>query len=224
MKIIGMRIEKYIGQNIKGHSWDFEYYDEEMERHILYGINSDGQKIKITLYEEYGVCGSGWTTASWGRIEIEYIDSFEGYDYKPIKELIIDDITNEKNEDFNDYETECIENEVFIVSDNGGDFYYPCGFYEVNMDLFRKTARAKEKRPVWILRGNSNLGKSFLSHKTGLTVYETDCNELLPAQITEDIIVIGNKYSFTVNEVIDKLFGDNEIVIVDFKKYSVDDE
>lgn len=220
MKIIGMRIEKYIGQNIiKKDDWDFEYYDEEMERHILYGINSDGQKVKVTLYEEHGMCGSGWTTASWGRIEIEYIDSFEGYDYKPIKELIIDDITNEKIEDFNDDEDVDIENEVFSVSYNGGDFYYPCGFYEVNMNLFRKTARAKEKRPVWILRGNSNLGKSFLSHKTGLTVYETDCNELLPAQITEDIIVIGNKYSFTVNEVIDKLFGDNEIILVDFTKY-----
>ena len=63
------------------------------------------------------------------------------------------------------------------------------------------------------------MGKSFLSHKTGLTVYETDCNESLPVQITEDIIVIGNKYSFTVNEVVDKLFGDNEIILVDFTKY-----
>lgn len=219
MKIIGMRIEKYIEQNIEGDYCEFEYYNEEMERHILYGINSDGQKVKITLYKERGICYSGWTTASWGRIEIEYIDSFEGYDYKPIKELIIDDITNEKIEDFNDYETEDIENEVFSVSYNGGDFYYPLGYYEVNMDLFRKTARAKEKRPVWILTGGSNLGKSFLSHKTGLTVYETDYNELLPAQITEDIIVIGNKYSFTVNEVVGKLFGDNEIILVDFKKY-----
>jgi hypothetical protein len=219
MKIVGLRIEKYIGQNVEGHNCDFEYVDEEMERHILLGILSDNRKVLITLEQSYGECGSGWCTASWGEMKVEETDNFGGYTYKPIKEILIDDITPENFQDLqcDDDDDITIKNEVFELSATGGDYYYPSGYYTINMNLFEETVRAKDKRPVWIFKGESNSGKSFLSHKlSGLTVYETDVSDTLPDIIKEDVVVIGNKYKFDIEDIKSKLFGDVEVTVVDF--------
>jgi hypothetical protein len=209
MKIIGLRIEKYIGQNISGHNCDFEYHDEEMERHILCGITSDGENVEITLSEEYGECGSGWCTASWGNMEVNKVSKFNGYTYKPVKDLNIDDF---------DPESDYVNNEVFTFSLDGDDSYYPSGFYEVNMDLFKQTIRHKETRPVWIFKGESNSGKSFIASRLNdLSVYETDTSDELPDKITEDIVVLGNKYQYDIEKIKDCIFGECELILVDFK-------
>lgn len=208
MKIIGLRIEKYIGQNIDDHN--FTYHDEEFEKHILCGILSDERKVEITLTEEYGECGSGWTTASWGDIEVLEVNKFNGYTHRPIRDLVIDDIGI-------NYQNDYIDNEVFNFSFDGGDSYYPSGYYSVNMELFKPTARYKEKRPVWIFKGDSNLGKSFIAAKLNdLTIYETDSSNELPEKITESVIVLGNKYTHRLEEIKSRIFGDYDIVLVDF--------
>jgi hypothetical protein len=51
---------------------------------------------------------------------------------------------------------------------------------------------------------------------TGKTKYETDKANKLPNSITEDIVVIGNKYQFTIEEITEKLFGDCEVIPVKF--------
>jgi hypothetical protein len=210
MEIIGLRIEKYIGKNICGHNCDFEYYDDELERHVFCAITKENKKVEITLSEEYGECGSGWTTASWGYITVEEVARFNGYTHKPRKRLIIDDI---------DPNSEDIDNEVFSVSYDGGDSYYPSGEYTVNMDLFVETPRHKDKRPVWLFKGSSSLGKSYLAAKLNdLTVYETDSSDVLPEQIKEDVIVLGNKYDYDVEDIKKVIFGDCELIIVYFSK------
>ena len=212
MKIIGLRIEKYIGEKWYGHNCVFTQQPEEFERHILLAELSDKRKIEITLSHEEGECGSGYSLASWGNIEIKEIGRFGGYQYKPKKELIVDDILPNNVQLQQEY-----DNEVFSVSYDGGDSYYPSGDYEVDMDLFEKTIRAKDKRPVWLFRGNSNLGKSFLSDRiTGLTKYETNSNAKLPRVIDADIIVLGNKYKFSLDEIKSRIFGEYELVLVDF--------
>jgi hypothetical protein len=208
MKIIGLRIEKYVGQVVSGHNCDFDYTDEVLEKHILCGIKSDGKKIEIALSQEDGECGSGWTTASWGNIEVNQVDKFNGYTYKPIKPLIIDDFDDNKDD---------IDNKVFSISYDGGDSYYPSGGYSVNMELFKETPRNKSERPVWVFKGESNLGKSFISSKLNeLTTYETDSNEVLPNVITEDIVVLGNKYTYSLEEIKNRIFGEYELILVDF--------
>lgn len=209
IKIIGLRIEKYIGQSISGHNCDFTYHDEEMEKHILCGITTEGEKVEITLSEEHGECGSGWTTASWAHIEVNKVDRFSGYTYKAVEELSIDS--------FND-ESDYIDNDVFTVNYDGGDSYYPGGWYKVNMDLFKESVRHKEKRPVWLFEGNSNLGKSFLASKLkDLFVYETDSNETLPESIIADVIVFGNKYPHNIADIKSRIFGEYELIFVGFK-------
>ena len=210
MEIVGLKIEKYIDKAISGHNCDFEYNDEEFERHILFGVLSDNRKVKIILSRSEGECYSGWCSASWGHIEVVEVSNFGGYTYAPIKKLSIEDI-DPLNFDDN------IKNEIFEVDYDGGDSYYPYGGYNVNMSLFKKTPRAKDKRPIWIFIGDSNVGKSYIaSHLMDLSVYETDIEEELPEEIIADIIVLGNKYHFTIEEVKERLVGDCEVYLVNF--------
>lgn len=210
MKIIGLRIEKYIDKGISGHNCDFEYADEEFEKHILCAVLSNDKKVEITLSRSEGECMSGWTSASWGDIEIKEVQKFNGYNYLPKKTIEIDDISPEWSGDE-------LSNELFSFSQDGGCNYYPSGDYNVNMELFEETVRTKKKRPVWLFKGKSNSGKSFLSSKLQeMEVYETDSNEELPKVITASIIVLGNKFNFKIEDIEKVIFGEYEIQIVDF--------
>lgn len=209
MKIIGLRIEKYIDKKISGHNCDFEYEDAEFEKHIICGVLEDNRKVEIELSHSEGECSSGWTTASWGNIKITEVKKFNGYTFIPKELLTIEDI--EPNFDGD------ISNNVFSVDYDGGDSYYPSGRYNVNMQLFKETIRNKNLRPVWIFKGKSNSGKSFLASKLNeIDVYETDSNEALPESIIASVIVLGNKYDFNLEDVKSKIFGEAEIQVVDF--------
>jgi len=211
MKIIGLRIEKYIDKSVSGHNCKFTYSDETFEKHIICGVLSDNRKVEIELSRSEDECGSGWTTASWGFIDVREVFNFNGYTFVPIKPLIVEDLIPDKNYDD-------VVNDVFLVDYNGGDSYYPSGGYTVNMDLFTETLRHKEKRPVWIFKGKSNKGKSFISGKLkDVTVYETDSSKDLPEVIKETVIVLGNKYKFKVKDIKERLFGEVDVCIVKFK-------
>lgn len=213
MRIIGMRIEKYIGYEVDGHNCDFTYTEAMFDRHILCGILSDNRKVEITLSESVDQCCSGWCLASFGQIKLDFVDRFNGFTYVPVNPITIDDISSVKG-------VEEIQNEVFRYSGDGGCPYYPSGGYEVKMELFKETIRAKKNRPVWIFTGESNLGKSFLSAKIqDLEVFETDsCDYELPDKINADIIVLGNRHWFEIDEIKERIFGDSEIIMVEFTK------
>ncbi len=207
MKIIGLRVEKYIDKAIRGHNCDFEYYDEEFTRHILCCIE-DGQRYEITLWHTEGECGSGRCTASWGHCRVKKVNNFGNYNYIPKSDCYIYDL----NEGDYDY----VDNDIFSVNYDGGDSYYPSGNYSIDMKLFKKTPRVKEHRPVWIFIGDSNMGKSFIASHTDLSVYETDSCQTLKDVIYDDIIVLGNKYNFSIEDIKNKLVASPEICIVNF--------
>ena len=216
IKIKGLNVERYIGENIKGHNLDFEYYEDILTRHILYGIKEDGQRVSITLYEEYGECGSGWTTASWGHIKVEDIDKFPPFGYKANENIPAINI-NDTEDDI--HRGDGFYNEVFDISYNGGDSYYPSGGYRIDMQFFTKTKRANDKRLVWLFKGKSALGKSFLAGAMqGLKVYETDINEELPEKLEADVVVVGNKYKHTLRDIKKKIIGEHKLIVVDFKE------
>lgn len=78
-----------------------------------------------------------------------------------------------------------------------------------------------DKRPVHIFYGDSNACKSYIAALTGKRVYETDLvtkEEDLPKILTEDIIVIGNRWECSLDVIKPRLFGDCEIIEVCFKK------
>ena len=220
MKIVGMNIEKYIGHSVEGHNCDFDYVNAEFQRHILYGTE-ENKKFEITLSVEEGECGSGWTTATFGKLNIKEIDSFPGMMFR------INNFDKEINKpvvmDYGCFED--INNELFDISFDGGDNYYPSGGYSVNMEYFITNGRgvfSEEdiKRKVWIFKGNSGTGKSFLSNKIDLEKYETDSSQILPNIITQDIVIVGNKFDFKIEDVKERIFNNENtsIIIVNFSE------
>ena len=115
-----------------------------------------------------------------------------------------------------------MDNEIFGIDYDGGDNYYPSGYAQIDKELFEETIRNQEKRPVWIFKGDSALGKSYLAGIIAnsdrmKTVYGTDAHESLD-KIHEDIIVIGNKYPYSVEDVEKYIESEYEIILVDFSK------
>lgn len=213
MRIVGMRKEIYIGQSVSGSNCDFVYEDAEFTKHIICARLDDNTKIEIELSETEGESYSGWCTASYGNCEVRKVDSFI-FTHRPIKPILVKDIPLGDIEDWN--------NEVFSISCDGGDNYYPSGYYNVNEELFVVSDRHKEQRMVWIVVGESALGKSYVTSRlNGLSVFETDSleYEYIFDEIKEDVVVIGNRHDIKIDSVVEKLFGNPEVVIVEFKSY-----
>ncbi|UZV41088.1 hypothetical protein vBVpaMR16F_22 [Vibrio phage vB_VpaM_R16F] len=76
------------------------------------------------------------------------------------------------------------------------------------------------KRPVFIYYGGSCLCKSHTAALTGKSIYETDVSEILPDTIKSEIIVIGNRSGFTLQDVEDRIYNkDNcKIIKVEFNQ------
>ena len=193
--LIGMEIEKYIGTVVEGFNCDFDYIDRELTRYRLIFRDSS-----LLVYESFGECYSGYTTASWGVWEWD--TKRHPFSYRPKQgpvEVVIDE---SQDYDGNILVVKTIDGKVLAeVSDNGGDMYYPSGYAKVNEDFFVSTARTMTLRPVWIFLGASCLGKSTLAAATGKSVFETDSVDELPQVIYADIIVVGNKRRFKANTV-----------------------
>lgn len=90
----------------------------------------------------------------------------------------------------------------------------------INMNYFKLKERFSEiKRKVWIFKGDSLLGKTFLSDNMNLSKYETDISSELPETIKEEVIVLGNKYNFDIEDIKDRIYDKEnvEIIVVEFK-------
>uniref|UniRef100_A0AB39AJL6 Uncharacterized protein n=1 Tax=Vibrio phage P018-4 TaxID=3229728 RepID=A0AB39AJL6_9CAUD len=130
-KVIGLRVEKYLGQTCAGHNCDFEYGEEERDRHVILLKEEDtGDNYELTLRWEEDQCGSGWCTSTEAFMELKAVENFAGLNYKTKTSLVID--LNENS----DY----VHNDVFVFSEYGGDYYYPSGYYEVSMTLFEPSS------------------------------------------------------------------------------------
>lgn len=221
MKVIGLRIEKYIGQEVSARNGDFEYNDAEFEKHVICcidkvsnGVTEITTMFEIELSREESVCGSGWTTAFYGNMEINQVKKFNGFTHLPIKPLTIPQFDASFDRICDD-----IENNVFYYSYDGDDPYYPCGGYYVNMELFINTLRAKSLRPTYVFTGESGIGKSFLASKfDDIVVCETDGFDILPEIIIADVIVLGNKHGYTINDISSRI-RDTELVVCSFVSF-----
>lgn len=234
IRVVGLLVEKYVGETISGHNCDFTYGHDVMERWTLMLVHPTLGKAELTLDEECGECGSGWTTASWGNLSFKWVKHFRPFNYIPkenpliLKGVVIDNDTI-RNDDENpatfgdemwwDTDTDVVSN-VFACSFDGGDEYYPSGGVAVKTELFKPLKRTMEKRPVWIFDGESAMGKTtlatFIDRGSDLTVYETDSSETLPDVIMADIVVVGRKHIFDGREIVKRLYGDPEVIVVGF--------
>lgn len=221
-KIYGLAVEKYIDVQCYGSNCDFEYSPEVFQRYIVLAREAECPKhcspvyVKLELTKISGECGSGWTTATWGccRTDVAYERINYPMTHKPKGDIFVilhRDYSNFSGwylPDADDYdEDEYNENHVVSYSSDGGDSYYPCGGIHVDLTQFEELPRAMDKRPVWIFKGKSGLGKSSIGvHLEGLRVFETDSVDELPEAITDDVIVLGNRSKWTVEDVKKHIF------------------
>lgn len=213
LKVHSLRIEHIRTYNDR----DGEF--EDNSKYILNCISEHNLKYEVSLWTEYGDCPSGWCSASWGRCTVRLVYSFIGSTHKPIKNLSFEIRTKEGDLEDTINDT---GNEIFYVDVDGGDKWYPCGSVGITEKLFTKTNRAMDKRPVWIFKGDSGLGKSYIAgiidnSNRVKRVYETDAHKELDT-IEADIIVVGNKYKHSLEEIESKIKGKHEIIYVDFSK------
>ena len=220
-KVIGMREEKYIGKAVYGHNCDFTYEDEEMTRHIILLTGRwSNYKFELSLQENQGECSSGWCTASYGEFEWKQVENFAGKTHKTIKDEVFIEVDKQCLENLDDEDAE--SNSVFYFSECSGDSFYPSGGYTITEGVFTPIKTLPlSKRPVHIFKGESNTCKSYLAALTGKSLFETDSIESfedLPRVLTEDIIVVGNRWTCDIDQLKTKVFGDSDIIIVNFSK------
>ena len=208
-EVIGLRIEQFVGQSVSGHNCDFEYSPEVFVKHILLLKDRSGYKYEYSLWQTEGECGSGWCSATFGESELRQVNNFASKTHRIIQQTFIE-------EDL----TKNIDNNVFSISYDGGDQWYPSGGYQVNMNLFQKLDRELfENRPVVIFQGESNCLKSHLAASTNKEIFETDSLDSINDLnvITADIIVIGNKHKdITIDKIKPFIFGNYSLIIADF--------
>lgn len=82
---------------------------------------------------------------------------------------------------------------------------------------YTASLRVVDKMKVFVFKGPSAIGKSYLASKfvEGFKVYETDCSDELPSNMSDyDVVVLGNKYEFP--ELVELLSTTRDVVIVNF--------
>lgn len=208
-EVLGLRIEQFVGESVSGHNCDFDYEPEIFIKHILLLKDMSGYKYEYSLWQSEGECGSGWCSATFGESQLRQVNNFASKTHRILQRTFIE-------EDF----SEDITNEVFSITYDGDDQWYPSGGYEVNMDLFEQLNRDEfEKRPVVVFQGESHCLKSYIAASTGKEVFETDYLNSIDElkTITADIIVIGNKNKDITLELIKPfIFGDHTLIVANF--------
>ena len=121
----------YVGTSVSGHNCDFEYKKEIREGYKLC-VTKDNEDYTLSLTVEEGECGSGWCTASWGHCNLVKSNTKEKITLVPKSgfELI------EFEDGYDD-----VDNELFSVSYDGGDSYYPVGHAYLHMDNWEVKGR-----------------------------------------------------------------------------------
>lgn len=223
----GMRVEELVGEVPGGDAYDYEPGVRTVYKLFCFSKNKFGstERFIFELSNRPGWCGSGWTTSCDGFMCVEKVRNFGPATHLPKEKtpIKLDNIWYDwgtgEIDDENGNGGEDGEYGVYEFVDQG-DSYYPNNFYEVNFELFEELPRAMSCRPVWIFKGDSGAGKTTLGYYLSkeYTVFDTDSveNGVLPEEIWADVIVLGNKWPITVDDVKNRVLSTN-IIEVDFK-------
>ena len=232
MKVLGYRKE-YVPTHVEYETSQCDVDNYESVEHIFLYVEDEEEHIyEMDVFVSEEECYSGWCAADYGCCDITRVERVEvnarpkrGEDIVwecPIKDYIdeLKDLEVGQSTTMSLYDNDIEIENVLTVSRDGGDYYYPSGYVEFKDDLFEPlSARQYDKAVVWVFKGGSGLGKSYLASRVkDKEVFETDAYKELPEKILADIIVLGNKYSYTVEELSERIPYEHEIIEVDFSK------
>ena len=194
--LVGMAIEKWAQSPVTSEM--VRPYPIEKEEVIL--VFLDGSNVIIKEAED----GSGQVVWEWSDARRPFSCRPKG---GPIKVKISEDVDSGYLE---------------ILASSTGETVLLVSKEEVNFceEMFEKTPRIMERRPVWIFAGASGLGKSTIGRFLELqvkVVYETDSDQRLPNVIMADVIVAGNRNkSLTIEDICSRLPDGVEPIFVEF--------
>jgi hypothetical protein len=133
LRVVGIREEKFVDNICKG---DYEFEDAVRVKHFVLLTNAYGAKFEAELSESSGMCGSGYTTASWGHFKLNHVSEFMGITHRPMYKNS-ERYSIELEYPAKDFRSNCeISNSIFSASYDGGDGCYPMGGYSINLELF----------------------------------------------------------------------------------------
>lgn len=158
----------------------------------------------ITFYKLASDISSDWCNAI--QYKFEYCDLQDNQlTHVPKKRLKLT-----WNRDHRDFPT-TISNDVFEFSKDR---------YRLNMDLFNVLPGYIDKRVVYVFTGESAVGKTYLTRhlRRDLKVYETDSSIDLPESLYADVIVLGNRSKFTLEQIKDRIVQPARVVICSMTK------
>jgi len=211
IEIVGLQEIIYVKNRLKGKNSKYTSYKEILNKHTVFGYIKNDQKIAINFEKIKIKCNSELSISKIAIIEVKQINNFQPFTHVPQKNIEIK-MPLKIDDDNIEVTSQFFENQVFKFDNIGKD-----RTYVINFDLFKKVPRFKQDRVVWIWTGPSESEKTFLSSKIlNLEVYETDSSNKIPNVIYADIIIIGDKYKFTVDEVKTKIFGKAQVIVSKF--------
>lgn len=194
--LVGMAIEKWAQSPVVSDG--VRPYQVEKEEVTL--IFLDGSNVTIKEAED----GSG-------RVVWEWSDNKRPFSCRPKNGPIKVKISEDLDSGYLEILVSGTGETVLLVSKE-----------EMNLceEMFEKTPRMMEKRPVWIFAGGSGLGKSTIGRfleLQGKIIYETDSDQRLPNMIMADVIVAGNRNkSLTIDDICARLPDEVEPIFVEF--------
>ena len=219
-QVIGMRILNFINQKPCSMGDRADFKDNKYE--IVLIETGTSKLFTLTGSTTHGWCGSGYRTATWGKLELKEIDSIGSLHYTPLEYIELDEY---------DIKYHILENDLFYYSENGMDIYYPSGSFEIKLDGWRPTGRLPKKELIHIFYGESCSGKSTLAEMLSEKFvvdsdeYQTENDfynklKILPSFdcISEfkKVVVVGNAYKVDLEMVKNILKDHYNSVMVNF--------
>lgn len=220
-QVIGMRVVSFTNQRPCSMEEQLENFNDRKYEIVMIETETS-QLFTLTGFTTHGWCGSGYSTATWGKLLLKEAEIIGSLHYTPINYIEVDEY---------DIQYHTIENALFYFSKSGMDECYPSGKFEIKLNGWRATGRLPSKEMIHIFYGESCTGKSTLAEMLGQKLviesdgfyYENDFYsrlKRLPHQDEEvkidKVIVIGNKLKIDLKTVKNILKDHYTIVMVNF--------
>lgn len=216
-KIVGIRtLNTYNGDNF--------YNDTDLDKtEILLLEDVNKFKYELELKTEYIDCYGGGSEVYANLYRVKDFIGEKHYIPDNLRGYFVDLPIREDGDIFIDF-GEHFKCDIFEFAESE-DCYYPDGYISIDYSKFMRTIRCKDKRVVYIFRGESGIGKTYLAGFINQRepVFETDIHNKLPFEITDNIIVIGNKHGYTIDDIVSRIPDreECELVTVDFNKFEL---
>lgn len=140
-KVVGLRVEPFQKDCCRQlENGDFNEYSELSNVYVFFLQSATNQKYELTLFEKEGrerESISTWTSACWGRHRLDEVKVFSIPTHLPRTKLehVLWEIEPPDPSKYTDYGYG-IQEPFLSFSENGGNFDYPEGFVDVELDMF----------------------------------------------------------------------------------------